>query len=241
MVGNESRRRVNTIRFQYPRGSAIPKEAEFAALLKKEQVDAEHVLAIYSEVARRSILVKLTSKDLVDEFLQKVGFSVMFQYSNKVSVELKVSEADEEVTMVRCFELQPEIDDSELTTVFEEYGSVKKITWEKTSPTHGYEVYNGVRRVFIKRDMEIPNLLEIGGRQRRVVYDGQTEMCFRCKKEGHKRFECPDSVNNRLNRGENRRGNDGNHENLSELSSDINKNLSTTGNMAHETTAVTGP
>lgn len=200
MAGREPKKKVNTVRFQYPFGAARPKEDEFAALLKSKDVEAAHVVAIYPEATRRSILVKFESKELAEGFMNKVGYSVEFEYSNKVSVELKVSDADVEVTMLRVFELQPEIEDDEIVQVFKAYGDVKKVLQEKTSLSSGYSVYNGVRRVFIERNKDIPNLVQVDGRLRRVFYEGQKEICFRCSKEGHKRFECTESANNRLRR-----------------------------------------
>ena len=201
MSGHEPKKKLHTVRFQYPFGSTIPKEEEFTALLKEKGVAEDSVEAIYSEMKRKSILVKFKTQVLADDFLDKAGYIIGFKYSNEVKVDLKISDANVELTMVRCFELQPEIDDDEIEEVFKAYGVVRSVTRERTNPKSGYSVYNGIRKILMERKAEIPNLVTIDGVSHRVQYDGQKEICFRCQQEGHKRFQCPLSVNNRLPNG----------------------------------------
>lgn len=197
MTGHEPKKKPSTVRFQYPFGSTIPKEEEFTALLKEREVAEDHVDAIYSERKRRSILVKFKTQELADNFLDKAGYTISFKYSNDVKVDLKISDANVDVTMVRIFELPPEIEDDEVIEAFKTYGVVKTVMREHTNPRSGFAVYNGIRRIFMEITDEIPNLMSIDGVMRRVYYDGQTEICFRCQKEGHKRFACPLAANNR--------------------------------------------
>lgn len=50
----------------------------------------------------------------------KTGYRVDFECTNRVRVRLEVlvCRADERLTVVRCFELQPEVSDSEVEAAF---------------------------------------------------------------------------------------------------------------------------
>ena len=54
-----------------------------------------------------------------------------------MKIDLKISDANVEITMVRCFELQPEIDDEEIAEIFKSYGVVK--SWPKRRQTRGQD------------------------------------------------------------------------------------------------------
>lgn len=201
MEGPGPKKKVNTVRFRYPLGSPRPNEAEFTDFLKKKGVKVEHVEAIYPQLSSRSIFVKFTGEEVMKQYLTNTGFSDEFVYSNGVKIDIRISDANENLTYVRCCEVPPETGDEVVAGIFERFGTVKKITWEKISSKTGFNAYNGIRGIVLDLKEEIPNLVEIDGRQHRVGYDGQKEVCFRCNKEGHKRFQCPLNPQARLNAG----------------------------------------
>lgn len=67
-------------------------------------------------------------------------------------------------------------------------------------PHTGFEVYNGIRTVHLFMKKDVPDLVQILGEKKRVSYEGMTQSCFRCHQTGHKRFDCPNGPQARLER-----------------------------------------
>lgn len=191
--------KVNSIKLKFPVGFPRPTEAEIAGFLVKQGIEGPNVTAVYPDNQQKCIYVKFSNEDLCKEFLRKTTHDVGFEYSNKVKVHVQVSDANVNIRYVRCFEVEPEINDDEVRKAFEGFGEVKQIVWEKSRPLPGFEVYNGIRGVHLIMSSEVPDLVEIDGKRKRVAYLGMTERCFRCSLVGHKRFQCPKSIQSRLN------------------------------------------
>lgn len=195
---NKPKMKERTVEIQFPFGFPRPAESEIIKYLMADGVKGVHVEAIYPEIARRSIYVKFVEEEQFFAYLKKKGCQTDFVYANGVKIEIRIGEAGEGLTMVRLFEIPPEVDDEKITAILEEFGEVKEIRWGKIKGPEEFAVYNGMRFVFMKMRKEIPNLLTIDGKQRRVRYDGEVEHCYKSGEAGHKRYQCPLSVNQRL-------------------------------------------
>lgn len=201
MDGHEPKKKVNTVVLKFPRGFPRPSEKDIFAFLQSDHVEPSHIVAIYNESNRNCVFVKFSEIEFMDQYMARKVFESEFVYGNGVKVGIKISDAVQEISAVKLFEVPPEVDDDEIKSKFEEFGVVKKIICCKSSikevvPVH--EFYNGTRLLYMEIKKDIPNLINIDGVNRRVWYDGIVEQCYRCNEKGHKRADCPLAVNNRL-------------------------------------------
>lgn len=188
----------NSIRIKYPPWSAKPSETEIVRFLVKHEVTGDDVTAVYPDIRAKCFYVRFASSEKAREFTDKTAVDSVFEYSNKVTTNVVVCDANEDVKYIRIFEVAPEITDDEIRDSLKDYGTIKHIVWEKSRPLPGFEIYNGVRGVQLLMQQEVPDLIDIGGEKKRVYYQGMTERCFRCNQAGHKRFECPKAPQTRL-------------------------------------------
>lgn len=189
----------NTVRIKYPQESAKPTENEIVKFLVKHGIVGDDVSAVYPDVRAKCYFVKFVSNGLAERFIDSAASDNVFEYSNKVTTNVQVYDANEDVKIIRIFEIAPEISDDDIHTAFQEFGTIKQITWEKKTVESGFFFYNGVRVIQINMTKEIPDRILIAGEKKRVNYPGMTEKCFRCNQVGHKRFQCPLSAQSRLN------------------------------------------
>ena len=188
-----------TIKIKFPQGASRPTESELVRFLVRNNVVGDDVTALYPDMRLRSYFVKFIDMQKADEFLKDVGCDAIFEFSNKVKAQVVISEANVDLRYVRIYEVAPEYDDEVIRKAMQAYGEIKKIVWEKSRPMPGFELYNGIRGVHIDMKKPVPNFVDICGESKRVAYPGMTELCFRCRKSGHKSLECPLTVNGRMN------------------------------------------
>lgn len=186
--------KTNSVRLKFPVGLARPTEAEIVGFLVKNEVDGRSVTALYPDIQMKCYYVKFVETTAAEALIAKTGYEAVFEYSNKVKTSVQISDANEDLRYVRIFEVAPKTADDHVRAAFAKYGEIKQITWEMSKPVPGFEFYNGVRGVHIAMTSEIPDLVDVAGQAKRVTYLGMTERCFRCKKIGHKRFQCPLNV-----------------------------------------------
>lgn len=193
----------NSVKIKYPSGSARPSETEIVRFLVKHGVTGDDVTAVYPDVRSMCYFVKFIEGEKAKQFIEVTQNESIFEYANKVTTNVMVCDANADWKYIRIFELAPEVADEDVMNAFAAYGEVKNITWEKVKPHPGFEVYNGVRGVQLNMVNDVPDLIEIAGEKKRVVYQGMVLRCYRCKATGHKSFECPLGPNARLRSGRN--------------------------------------
>lgn len=190
--------RDNTVRIKYPPESAKPTETEIVRFLVKHNIIGDNVTAVYPDVRAKCYFVKFVSDDYAKNFVESATKDGVFEYSNKVTTNVSVYDANEDIRVVRIFELAPEIHDDDVKAALQAYGDIKNITWEQTKTESNFSFYNGVRAIQMNVTAEVPDRITLSGEKKRVSYPGMVEKCYRCNQAGHKRFQCPNNAQFRL-------------------------------------------
>lgn len=114
-----------------------------------------------------------------------------FHYADGKIVVVRMSPAGGNVQYVKIYDLPPEVPDSDLALVLGKYGEVKRVVREKFPADLGLDMYTGVRGVYMDVRKEIPNSLHFRNRKGNIFYQGNKNLCFLCKMEGHRMNSCP--------------------------------------------------
>lgn len=194
-------RRINSLKFVFPETSARPNDMEIIKFAKKVELKETEVEALYTVPSEKAIVIKFCNSELmqarVDLWKNKV---FDFEFENGIKVQINCEEASKEQKYVRIFNLIPEIEDSDIKTVMVNYGKVVKIVREKYPSKLGYNVYNGVRGIYMELSRDIPQSLFVKGHGARIYYEGIKEQCFKCGGFDHKKIDCQKTVTDRLNK-----------------------------------------
>ena len=190
-MGTRPRKKVNTVQIQFPFGVTRPPMEDLLRYLSQDGITPEHLTAIYPDTRKRSFYIKFSSRMEYKRYLAGKNYEGVFEFSNGVQVDVKICKADEDVTVVKIFEVPPEVEDEEIIGQLSGYGSVKKVTWGKCHGINDFQVYNGIRYTYMSVTTEIPNLLEFDGAERRLQYDGAVEKCSGAAKQGTSGFNAP--------------------------------------------------
>lgn len=183
---------VNTVQFRFPPGSPRPSWAEIARFLKELNTDVLTMEAAYRTANDRSIFIKFTSQEAMMESLNKNTEPRKFHYISGISIEVRMTEAGNNVRYVRVFDLPPELSDCTLSTALERYGKVERIVREKFSADLGLpHMHTGVRGVYMDIKQDIPPEIIVGNRKGRIYFDGLQDTCFMCRAIGHRKDSCP--------------------------------------------------
>ena len=93
------------------------------------------------------------------------------------------------VTIVHVFEYPFEEDNAHVSSVFEDFGEVKKV--KNQTYLSNSNIFTGTRLVFMVLNSTLPRQLTINGYLCRVWYKGQPLVCNLCNVQGHKAAVCP--------------------------------------------------
>lgn len=193
--------RINSLKFVFPGNCVKPNDGEIVKFAKQISLKETDIDALYTIQNETAIVVKFINSSLMLKKKEEWnGKSFDFKYDNGLLIQLQCEDASKEQKYVRLFNLIPEIDDIEVKLAMGKYGKVIRVIREKYPSKLGFNVYNGVRGIYMEMNKDIPQSLFIKGHGTRVYYDGIKEQCFKCGSYDHKKSECVKSVHDRLNK-----------------------------------------
>lgn len=184
--------RKNTVQCVFQSTTAVkPKESEMINFAIDLGLSPNDVHTLYQDPIKKSIYIKFNSSEICDNFASanKIG---KFKYDNGIMSEITFSKISGIMKYVRIFNSPPDISDFAIQNVLENYGKIVSLRREKYGNAT-FPVFTGVRGVYIEIRKEIPQFLYINHFKVRTYYDGQTEKCFKCGSESHKKIDCPNN------------------------------------------------
>lgn len=181
----------NTVKFCFPNGSEKPNLDEIVNFAKSLDADLAQMDAVYRIAEDKSLFIKLKTEEAMLHVLTFNPGNLSFHYANGKVAQISMSHAGEYVQYVRIFDLPPEVPDQELALVLGKYGKVKRVIREKFPAELDFDMYTGVRGVYIDVKKEIPTSLHFLNRKGNIFYKGNSNICFVCKLEGHRMNSCP--------------------------------------------------
>lgn len=183
---------INTVQFRFPPGSPRPSWDEIASFIKQLDTSVALMETAYKTAHDRSLFIKFSSLDAMEEAMKKNADPIPFTYSSGKSVHVRMSIAGTDFRYVRVFDLPPELNDECLSAVLGEFGNVDRIIREKFPADSGLShMCTGVRGVHMEVKKAIPPSLQIAEWKANVFYDGLKDTCFQCHSIGHRRESCP--------------------------------------------------
>jgi hypothetical protein len=184
--------RESTVKVEFYEKCARPSDFEMLRFAMKIEILPGDLLGFQQDLNDECMYYML--RDGSDEKVQEIvskNSETEFMLGNGLSRKVKVSHANKVTKYVRVFNLPFEVDDKCLRDVFNKYGEVEKIEWEKAANILGYDVFNGVRGVYIDMKLDMPSFLYVGEFKCKLFYQGLRDKCFSCGSVGHKKSDCP--------------------------------------------------
>lgn len=183
---------INTVQYRFPTGCPPPSLVEVATFLKQLDTELTSIEATYKSAQDRSLFIKFTSPEAMQESLRKNMEPRHFTYANGKSIVVRMSIAGVNTQYVRVFDLPPELPDVTLSSVLGEFGEIDHVVREKFPPGFGLDhMYTGVRGIYMSVQTNIPPSIDVGDRKARIFYEGLKDTCFLCRELGHRRDSCP--------------------------------------------------
>lgn len=195
--------RANSLRIRFERGVPEPTDSEIFKFMKaKMGLNSEKLLSMYKDKSETSIIIKFKRAEDMRNTLRDLPGTMVFEYNKYESTEVKLSSANAIVRYVRLFNLPPEIEDREISTVMVRFGKIVRMVREKYGEETGFPIWTSVRGVYLelKEGIEIPATIYIRNLRARVVYEGLVNKCYLCGSQDHLKADCPQkrSVNERM-------------------------------------------
>lgn len=181
----------NTVKFSFGDGARKPSMGEIINFAKTLDADPMQMEAIYRVAEEKSLFIKFKVEEAMCHTLKNNSEQLTFRYDDGKAVEVHMLNADEYIQYVRVYDLPPEVPDKNLALVLGKYGKVKRVVREKFPPELGFDIYTGIRGVYMDVKKEIPTSLHFLNRKGNVFYPGNKNVCFVCKIEGHQMNSCP--------------------------------------------------
>ncbi|KAJ4438136.1 hypothetical protein ANN_14075 [Periplaneta americana] len=145
--------------------------------LKVQEDDLQTIQLVSKQHA---IYLKFKTSTVYENYLQRYEGSSTLTLQNGDRVDVTLTPAEEESTVVRVLNIPPEVSNERLHNVFQNYGKVKQIDSEKWSSRYRFHVDTGIRLVNIVIDKPIPSTIVVATYEAYVTYPGQEQSCFSC-------------------------------------------------------------
>ncbi|XP_065084820.1 uncharacterized protein LOC135714470 [Ochlerotatus camptorhynchus] len=181
----------NTIKFSFSHCDAKPNIGEIVNFAKALDANPAEMEAVYRIGEERGVFMKFKSEEAMLHSLTFNSEDLIFHYANGTTAKVRMSHAGEFIQYVRVYDLPPEVPDNELDKVLGKYGKIKRIIREKFPTDLCFEVYTGIRGVYMDVKKEIPTSLHFFNGKGNIFYDGNKDKCFLCKADGHRKLSCP--------------------------------------------------
>lgn len=184
--------RKNTMKIVFGTSTKIPAHLDVLRFVGQTlSVSASHVHSIYKDENDQMFYIKFSDEAAFNRFASEMDEQYIFQFGDGSRSPVRLDVASSLFRYVRIFNLPPEIDDKEISTVLSQFGSIRQHVREKYPMDYGFSVYSGIRGVHMEISKELPANLFIGHFKARLYYEGLKNKCFYCKGEGHVKAICP--------------------------------------------------
>lgn len=181
----------NTLVFEFPQEAMGPSLFGMSRFDKKLILDRTMIDTFYRNADERSIYIRFKTVEALNDAVLYNGEFHTFEYNDGSTVQVKMSVAGGMYKYVRIFNLPPEVSDDDIGRVFARYGKVRKQVREKFPPECEFDVYSGIRGVYMDILKPIPASLFIRNSKARIYYEGFKNRCFHCKADDHLKINCP--------------------------------------------------
>lgn len=188
-------KRVNTIKCAFARTAQRPTPTDIHKFIEQTlHINIDQLQAIQLVSEDNAFYVKLVSPTHHERLLKKHAGMIKFRYENDSSVDITLTDANENLSIVRVFNIPPEVESSFIRSTLAKYGKIKEITEEQWSSRFTFPVLNGIRDVSMTVTTPIPSYLQISGFRAHIQYEGQTRTCQICNATDHLRPNCPKRI-----------------------------------------------
>ena len=148
------------------------------------------VLMIQIDGIRRQVYIKMTNIEKVQAVLHETGGQIEYKYPTGQVSTVTLAMVGLGTKRIRVANLPPETSQEELWASLIPYRKIINIETERWSKHCRYTVENGVRRVTIMMNRQVPSHLTAGCRVL-LSYEGQPATCCGCEEVGHVYQGCP--------------------------------------------------
>lgn len=186
-------KRVNTLKLAFDKSSQRPQPSEIHDfILEKLKLTLDQLYGIQLVSVENAVYIKLVSQILFEKTLRTFEGTVPIHLYNGEVTQATISDAGQEITSIRLFNVPFEASDTDITSLLLPYGKVKSIVTERWSRHYRVTgIQNGLKAVDIELIKPIPSFLLLEKFKISVVYDGQPQTCLHCNLIGHMRHDCP--------------------------------------------------
>lgn len=181
----------NTLVFEFPKDAMGPSLFEMSRFGKKLTADRTMMDTCYRNADEKSIYIRFKTAEAFNDAVLYNGEIHTFEYNDGSTVQVKMAVAGGMYKYVRIFNLPPEVSDDDIGRVLARYGKIRKQVREKFPPECEFDVYSGIRGVYMDIQKPIPASLFIRNSKARIYYEGFKNRCFHCKADDHLKVNCP--------------------------------------------------
>ncbi|KAJ4426124.1 hypothetical protein ANN_26933 [Periplaneta americana] len=184
--------RQHTIKATFNKDQQRPSAMEIHQWIADElNVQEDDLQTIQLVSKQHAVYLKFKTSTVYENYLQRYEGSSTLTLQSGDRVDITLSPAEEESTVVRVLNIPPEVPNERLHNVFQNFGKVKQIDSEKWSSRYRFHVDTGIRLVNIVIDKPIPSTIVVATYEAYVTYPGQEQSCFICGGLSHLRNTCP--------------------------------------------------
>lgn len=127
--------RANSMRVHFGPGKKEPTDHEIFQFMRvKMGLNSATLLCMYKDPREHCIIIKFKTEDQLKGALLRLPSSMDFDYSKCESTKVTFSAASAVFRYVRIFNLPPEIEDKELSSVLSKYGIIQRMVRERYGP-----------------------------------------------------------------------------------------------------------
>lgn len=165
--------RANSMRIHFGPGKKEPTDHEIFHFMKvKMSLSPATLLSMYKDPKENCVFIKFKTEEQLKAALLRLPSAMDFDYSKYESTRVTFSAASTVFRYVRIFNLPPEIDDREISSVLSKYGVIQRMVREKYGAETGFPIWTSVRGVHMEIKSDIPASIHVRNFQARVFYEG---------------------------------------------------------------------
>ncbi|KAJ4425751.1 hypothetical protein ANN_27374 [Periplaneta americana] len=184
--------RQHTIKATFNKDQQRPSAMEIHQWIADElNVQEDDLQTVQLVNKQHAVYLKFKTSTVYENYLKRYEGPSTLTFRKGDRVDVTLSPAEEESTVVRVLNIPPEVPNERLHNVFQNYGKVKQIDSEKWSSRYRFHVDTGIRLVNIVIDKPIPSTIIVATYEAYVTYSCQEQSCFICGGLSHLRNTCP--------------------------------------------------